>query len=401
MILKKDRDDSEASSYRPVSLIPNETKLISKMLANRLKGYIETLVHPDQTGFIPNRHIYFNLRRLFNILYAEHNSETVVISVDAQKAFDQVEWPYMYETLEAFGFGKVFIGWIKTLYAHPTASIITNQDISPQFPLHRGTRQGDPLSPFLFTLAIEPLAASIRQHPRISPVSIKGRKHNLSAYADDILLYVTSPQVSLPSIMELFEHFGSFSGFQVNWDKSELMPVHLNQDSASLNSIPFKIAKDKFTYRVTVTRRPELLLESNWEVKITQLRRNIEFWKTLPLSLVGRVNAIKMVVLPRFAYLFQSIPSCISQKYFKKLDSIITPFIWQYKKVRINKKHLCKTKEEGGFALPDFRLYYWAAHLNILSFWRNCRPTEGTENKPAWLEIERAVCQFVSPSSTE
>lgn len=102
----------EAASYRPVSLIPNETKLISRILANRLKTHIHTIIHTDQTGFIPNRHIYFNLRRLFNILYAKHSTETVIISVDAQKAFDQVEWSYMYETLNAFGFCKAFVDWI-------------------------------------------------------------------------------------------------------------------------------------------------------------------------------------------------------------------------------------------------------------------------------------------------
>lgn len=147
LILKKDRDELEAASYRPVSLIPNETKLISRILANRLKTHIHTIIHTDQTGFIPNRHIYLNLRHLFNILYAKHSTETVIISVDAQKAFDQVEWSYMYETLNAFGFGKAFVDWIRILYAYPTASVITNQDSSAEFPLLRGTRQGDPSSP--------------------------------------------------------------------------------------------------------------------------------------------------------------------------------------------------------------------------------------------------------------
>lgn len=216
----------------------------------------------------------------------------------------------MYETLNAFGFGKVFIDWIRILYAYPTASVITNQDVSSEFPLLRGTRQGDPSSPYLFNLVVETLATKIRQHPKISPVSIKGQEHHLLLYADDILLYVSNPKESIPSIMEVFNHFGSLSGFQINWDKSELMPVHLNHNSTMLNSVPFKIAKDKFMYLgVYVTRKPGLLLEENWNLKMNQPKKNIEFWKTLPLSLVGRINAIKMVVLPRFLYIFQSIPS--------------------------------------------------------------------------------------------
>lgn len=74
--------------------------------------------------------MYFNLRRLFNILYAEHTTEAVVISLDAQRAFDQVEWPYMMTTLKKFGFGQSFIKWIEIIYSNPTAPIVTNQNIS-------------------------------------------------------------------------------------------------------------------------------------------------------------------------------------------------------------------------------------------------------------------------------
>lgn len=304
----------------------------------------------------------------------------------------------MYETLNAFGFGKVFIDWIRILYAYPTASVITNQDVSSEFPLLRGTRQGDPSSPYLLDLVVETLATKIRQHPKISPVSIKGQEHHLLLYADDILLYVSNPKESIPSIMEVFNHFGSLSGFQINWDKSELMPVHLNHNSTMLNSVPFKIAKDKFMYLgVYVTRKPGLLLEENWNLKMNQLKKNIEFWKTFPLSLVGRINAIKMVVLPRFLYIFQSIPSCIPQAYFRKLDSVVIPFLWQNKVARINKKHLCKLKQEGGFGLPDFKCFYWAAHLNILVFWRSSNLTEDTANPPpAWLSLEQAECEGTS-----
>ncbi len=83
------------------------------------------------------------------------------------------------------------------------------------------------------------------------------------------------------------------------------------------------------------------------------------------MSMVGKINAVKMMVLPRFLYLFQIIPAFIPQKYFKNLDSIITTFIWGGKQPRISRKHLSKTRSEGGFGLPQFKLYYLAAHLNI------------------------------------
>lgn len=138
IILKKDRDPLEMSSYRPISLLQMETKILSKVLANRLCKYIAGLIHPDQTGFVPGRHIYFNLRRLFNIMYQKQNEESVVITLDAEKAFDYIEWKYMLTSLKYFGFGHGFIKWIEVIYAHPQAAIITNGDLSQPFRLHRG-----------------------------------------------------------------------------------------------------------------------------------------------------------------------------------------------------------------------------------------------------------------------
>lgn len=133
---------------------------------------------PDQTGLMPGRHMYFHLHCLFNILYDKHSGEAVVISLNAQHAFDQVEW-------------------FEIIYSQPTASVMTYQNISPPFAVHRGTRKGCPLSPFLFAVIIEPLAASIRQSPLISPIDMFGYKHYLSLYADNILLYISQPQVSI------------------------------------------------------------------------------------------------------------------------------------------------------------------------------------------------------------
>lgn len=396
LIPKPGRDKLQMSSYRPISLISTESKIIAKILANRLKDYICSIIHPDQTGFMPKRHIYFNLRRLFNIIYNKKNIKTCVISLDAQRAFDQLEWKYMISVLKKFGFGSEFIKWIEIIYAQPVASVITNQDISSPFQLSRGTRQGCPLSPFLFDISMEPLAACIRQHPSITPTVIEGRPQYLSLYADDILLYVSNPEMSIPLLLEIIYKFSSLSGFTINWEKSELMPVSDDLDKKYLASTKFKIANHSFKYLgVIITKKPEMLLKLNYKKKIDQLKDNIMFWKTLPMSMVGRINAIKMVVLPRFLYVFQSIPFFIPLKYFKQLESIISSFIWDNKTARINKKHLNKSKDQGGFGLPNFKFYYWAANLNTLAWWRKIGSVE-LGDKPEWLAIEEASCNKTS-----
>ena len=160
-----------------------------------------------------------------------------------------------------------------------------------------------------------------------------------------------------------------------------------------LLSTPFKKAYEHFSYLgVIVTKKSEDLLRKNWNSKIEQLKQGINFWKTLPISLVGKINAIKMIVLPRFLHVFQSIPCFIAQSYFKQLDSIIVSFIWNYKAVRISKKHLCKAKNVGGFALPNFKMYYWATHLSMLAWWRRGPPSI-SDSCPVWLRVERLFCK--------
>lgn len=100
-------------------------------------------------GFISGRSSSDNIRWLINIMWsvAENQYPVAAISLDAEKVFDMVEWGYLFKILEVYGFGSIFIKWIKLLYKHPEAAVQTNGLISENFALGRGTRQGLPLSP--------------------------------------------------------------------------------------------------------------------------------------------------------------------------------------------------------------------------------------------------------------
>lgn len=163
LLLKKNKDPLICESYRPFSLLCSDYKILTKVLADRLQKSLPKLIHSDQTGFIVGRQLSSNLRRVFNIIYQPNNIEPeIILSLDAQKAFDRIEYNYLFATLERFGFGATFCSWIKIIYTAPQASIRTNKIISDYFSLSRGTRQGCPLSPQLFDIAIEPLAIMLR-----------------------------------------------------------------------------------------------------------------------------------------------------------------------------------------------------------------------------------------------
>ncbi|MGL4803710.1 MAG: reverse transcriptase domain-containing protein, partial [Cetobacterium sp.] len=107
----------------------------------------------------------------------------LVISLDAEKAFDRVEWPYLFSVLSKFSLGDVFIKWVRIFYSSPTARVFTNGLKSPKFTLARGTRQGCPMSPLLFALAIEPLAVVIRDDTSIEGLRLEKRTYKVSLHS--------------------------------------------------------------------------------------------------------------------------------------------------------------------------------------------------------------------------
>ena len=117
--------------------------------------------------------------------------------MDAEKAFDRLEWPYLLKVLDNFGFGESFINWVKTVYHNPQGKIVTNGIRPTPITLQRSSRQGCPLSAGLFVLALEPLAQAVRQDPDIKGVQVGQLTHKISLFADDIMLFLTDLTKSL------------------------------------------------------------------------------------------------------------------------------------------------------------------------------------------------------------
>lgn len=152
LLLKKDKDPTDCTSYRPLSLLNSDLKIFAKVLARRIQDYMPALINCDQTGFIKSRLAADNVRRLLHIIdvSVDKKDPAAVLSLDAMKAFDRLEWSFLWSVLEKMGFGNGFIHMVKVLYSNPSALVLTGPLSSALFPISRSSRQGCPLSPALF-----------------------------------------------------------------------------------------------------------------------------------------------------------------------------------------------------------------------------------------------------------
>lgn len=154
---KKDRDPTAVSNYCPLSLLNTEIKLFAKVLARRLGPLMTHLVHYDQTGFIKYHLASDNVHRLLHVIECSASILTpcAVLSVDAEKAFDRLEWHYLSQVLHHMGLGAQYISVIKVLYSSPIARVLIGSSYSDYIFISRGTRQRCPLSPSLFALSLD------------------------------------------------------------------------------------------------------------------------------------------------------------------------------------------------------------------------------------------------------
>ena len=243
----------------------------------------------------------------------------------------------------------------------------------------------------LFAIAIEPLALWLRSEKGFEGITRSDTTHKVSLYAYDLLLYISNPVTSLPVILNILDRFGAHSGYKLNYQKSELFPVNLLAKQIPSSVTPFRWADNGFRYLgIIITDSMSNMFHANFSPLLEKTEKDFDRWSTLPLSLAGRINLIKMVVMPKFLYLFQHIPIYITKSFFDKVDRIISKFLWGIKPARIRKIILQSAKKDGGLALPNLRRYYWAANVQKILYWM----TADQDCSPAWIQLEKAASHF-------
>ena len=199
----------------------------------------------------------------------------MIISIDAEKAFDKIQLPFMLKTLNKLGINKTYLKIIKAIYDKPTANIILTGQKLEAFPLKSGTRQGCALSPLLFNIVLEVLARAIRQEKETKGIQLGKEEVKLSLFADDMIVYLEDTIVSAQYLLKLISNFSKVPGCKINVQKSQAFLYTNNRlkESQIKNELPFTTATKRIKYLgIQLTRDIKDCFKENYKPLLNEMR---------------------------------------------------------------------------------------------------------------------------------
>jgi hypothetical protein len=223
-LIPKSGDRAKLNNWRPITLLGSIYKILAKILTSRLRTELNEIIRPNQTGFVEGRSILDNVFMAQEGLgwAEESNQDLVLLLLDFEKAFDRIEWDFLFKALVQLGFSQSWIHWVSSLYREVTSTIKINGLPGPDFKLQWSVRQGCPLAPYLFILATDVLGHMLG-NPRygIEGLSLpRGGLIRDQMFADDTALYLQGSPANLDRAREVLSTFCSASGAKINWKKS-------------------------------------------------------------------------------------------------------------------------------------------------------------------------------------
>jgi len=366
------------NDYRPISLCNFLYKIISKIVAERLKPWLSRIISPEQFGFLKDRQIFDAIGAAQEVIHTikDKKIKASMLKVDLIKAYDRVDWGYLRLLLLHIGMSGSMVNWIMSCVTSVNFAVLVNGSPSGFFKSSRGLRQGCPLSPLLFLLIIEGLSRSIslaKERGFIKGVIFSG---NLSLthllFVDDVLLFGRLCALEWKWYYRIISEFCLATGMEINYEKSCFYSKGeaLDPDIQTLFPVPYYHLDEGMTY-LGYRLKPNCYKTRDWLWLIERIEHRIGVWCYRSLSLGGRLILIKSVIesMPVYWMTLHKIPKAI----LNHIRKLVVSFLWSGNHAE-EKIHLVKwsiiarPKAMGGWGLKDLDTFGKA--LRMKSMWR-------------------------------
>ena len=357
LIPKPGKDSRYVKNLRPITLLNVDYKIIEKAIANKMKPALLNIIHQDQRGFMENRRISVNIRKMLDIMHeAEREDlEAVVLSLDFVKCFDKCSFDILHGSLEFFQFGLIVKEWTKILYDNFTVKVQNNGNFSESLEIQKGVHQGGCCSSLYFLVIAEILAISLRHNADIQGITIREIINLLNQFADDMDIFSMSTERSLRNIHQELMSFHQQSGFEVSYEKTTLYRIgSLRHSDATMYNIKEYHWSNRDIKVLGVTIAHEDLVEKNYKEIVSKAKKVLFSWYNRGLTLLGKVQVVNTLIASLFVYKMMVLPT-IPESIIKIMDNIIREFLWNKKKAKIAYPILQNPKKDGGLNLVNLR----------------------------------------------
>lgn len=377
LIYKRKGEKVDLKNYRPITMLNTDLKILAKVLANRLKEVMPSIIKTNQAYGVKGRDIADITMSIRDTIWymKEKNEDGYVISLDFEKAFDRVEHGYLFEVLRSFGFGENFIKWIEILYKGALTKIKCNGFLTDCFKITRSIRQGCPLSALLYSLVSEPLGLAIREKEGIIGIEIEENKAEgkVFQYADDTTIIVKG-KGSVKEVMNVVKEYCRGSGSKVNEDKTVYM--RFGKAMVLTDCFNFKEVEEMRVLGVLMGKNEKKVRDEMWEQIVTDIERRLLFWKLRTLNLKGKVLILNVLMVSKLWYVLyiSEMPLWTEQR----LKKCFLDFLWEGKPARIAHNTILGAVEKGGLGLMDVEQRKNAMRVKIVKKYLN------EENKTEW-----------------
>jgi hypothetical protein len=374
-LVPKKVNPSAMGDFRPIACCNVVYKCITKILANRMLLFLSELISMNQSAFIPSKSIAENVllaQELVRNYHKDRGQPRCTLKIDLMKAYDSVDWEFLICCLQCFGFLTRFINWIRVCITSPRFSVCINGTMVGYFEGKRGLRQGDPLSPYLFVIAMEVFSkimvdytggnSGFKFHPKCASLKLTHL-----CFADDLLIFSEASLISIKIIKSALLEFESLSGLKSNPTKSSFFCSgiserikHVLLDDLGMNEGLFPV---RYLGVPLISSR---LSATDCGALITRITGRIDSWLSRNLSFAGRLQLISSVLYNLQVY-WSSI-FILPKRVIKDIEQKFNRFLWNGNvaggaKAKVSWTDVCLPKKEGGLGLKRLNIWNYSSML--------------------------------------